>query len=83
MKPLNDFVFLSYDVKKEQKNSKIVLSDVSKDKPSVATVTAIGKDVSQVKVGDEVVFNPFLPREVKIKGQTNYVLKEKDIWAVL
>lgn len=80
VKPLADYIFLKFNEKKKDEGG-IVLSDVSKDKQAVATVAAIGPDVKDLKIGDEVIFNPFLPREIKVKGEKFFILKHKDIYA--
>ena len=82
IKPLNDYIFLSYDKKKDEKKG-IILSDVSKEKSAFLKVEAIGDKVEKVEVGDIVIIDPFLPREIKIDNKQFYILREKDIFAII
>ena len=80
IKALNDFVFLSWNEKKEDKGG-IIASDVSKEKPATALVVAVGPDVKQVKKGDEVIIDPFQPRKLqKVKGKDYFILREKYVY---
>ena len=81
MKPLNDNVFLIYNEKKQPEKG-IVYSDVSKNQQATAKVVAIGDEVTKVKVNDIVIFDPFVPREVKLDGQKYLIIKEKYIYAI-
>jgi len=80
MQPLNDYIFLTYNKEKDTKEG-IILSDVSKDKPAVFTVFAVGDLVKKVSKDDEIVIDPFIPRELTVDGKKLYVVKEKDIFA--
>ncbi len=79
---LNDYVFLVYD-KVEDKKKGIITSDVSRQKPAVMVVEAVGGAVKEVKVGMRVIISPFLPQEVKVEGKTIFILKEKEILGIL
>jgi co-chaperonin GroES (HSP10) len=79
MKPLNKYIFLSYE--KEKDTEGIILSDVSKDKPAIFKVTSVGDLVEKVQEGDEIVVSPFDIREIKIKSQIIYYIEEQDVLA--
>jgi co-chaperonin GroES (HSP10) len=79
---INDYVFLTYDKKQDTKKG-IILSDVSKDKPVVMRVVSVGPDAKNLKTGDKVVIDPFLPREIKVDNQTLFILKSKEIFGIL
>ena len=82
IKPLNDFIFLKYDKEKDQKKEGIILADVSRDMISTAIVYAVGDEVKKVKKGDEVIFNPFIVREVKVGTDKFLIIKEKELFAI-
>lgn len=82
IKALNDYIFLSYDKKKEEKSG-IILSDVSKDKSAIMKVESVGDKAEKVKAGDMVVIDPFLPREIKIENKQYYIIQEKNIFAII
>jgi len=89
IKPLNDFVFLVWEKKKKSKSG-IVLSDVSKTRPSKAKIIAIGPGrldrngnyvKTKLNTGDTVLVDPFIPQSLKIDGEEFFVTRESDIWA--
>ena len=47
------------------------------------TVTAVGPGVSDVKVGDRVLFGKYAGQAVKVDGQEVMVMREEDIMGVL
>ena len=91
LQPLNDNIFLEY-VKAKETKSGILLSDVSKHKPAKAKVLAVGPGrmdrfgtfvKTTLKVGDTIIIDPFLPREIQIDGIDYLVVKESEIFAKL
>lgn len=63
--------------------SGLYLPDGAKEKPVVAKVVAVGKDVKEVKKGDFIVYKEYAPTEVKVKDQEYLIIKEEDVLAVL
>lgn len=63
--------------------SGLYLPDAAKEKPVVAVVRGVGKDVKEVKVGDEVVYKEYAPTEFKLDGKEYLILKEEDVLAIL
>jgi chaperonin GroES len=61
----------------------ILLPDSAKEKPVMAEVLAVGKDVSEVKVGDKILYAKYGPTEVKVDGEELMLLKEEDVLAVV
>lgn len=80
---LGDKVFLSVDEDVERNKKGIIAPDVSNDKPLTGLVVAVGEEVKSVKVGDKVIFDPFILVERKHKGIKYFVLKENKIDAVI
>jgi chaperonin GroES len=63
--------------------SGLYLPDKAQEKPKTAKVEAIGKGVSQVKVGDRIVYKSYSTTELKI-GDIEYILvKEEDVLATV
>ena len=83
IKAVADYVFLEYLSEKDQSKSAIVVSDIMKSKQPTARVVACGPDVQTIKIRDEVIFDPFVPREVEIKGRKYYILREKYIYGII
>ena len=90
LKPLNDRVVLKMTEAEETTKSGIILSSVSKEKPQIAEVIAVGpggevdgkKVTMQVKKGDKVVINKYSGTEVKYEGEDYIIVKQDDILAI-
>ncbi|HDO35499.1 MAG TPA: co-chaperone GroES, partial [Nitrospirae bacterium] len=54
-KPLKDRVFISYTEDVDKTPGGIYVPDTAKEKPQKGKVEAIGSEVKEVKVGDEVM----------------------------
>lgn len=89
LQPLSDFVFLKWEKKKETKSG-IVLSDVSKNKPSKAKVVEVGPGKldkngnfikTSLKPGDMVLVSPFVPEAIKVEDEEFWVVRQNDIYA--
>ncbi len=63
--------------------SGLYLPDGAKEKPIVAEVKSVGKDVKEVKVGDKVVYKEYAATELKTGGVEYLIIKEEDVLAVL
>jgi chaperonin GroES len=62
--------------------SGILLADQSKEKTQLAEVTAVGKDVKEVKVGDRIIHSEYGPSRFKQGSDEYLLLKEEDVLAV-
>ena len=83
LQPLADRLVVK-NVEAEAKSAAgILLPDSAKEKPQAGEVVAIGKDVQEVKVGDQVLYAKYGPSEVKVDGQELLILKEEDVLAVV
>lgn len=83
IKPLADRIVAVREAAETKTASGLYLPDGAKEKPVVAKVVAIGKDVKEVKVGDRVVYREYAPTELKTDGQEYLILKEEDVLATL
>lgn len=92
LKPLEDRVVVKVLEQEDMTSSGIVLPDTAKEKPSKATVMAVGPgryDDSgkllpmPVKEGDIIVFAKYGGVEVKLDGDEYLVLRASDIIGIL
>lgn len=83
VKPLADRVVAVREEAETKTASGLYLPDAAKEKPVVAKVVAIGKEVKEVKVGDRIVYKEYAPTELKADGREFLILKEEDILATL
>lgn len=84
IKPMADYVVVKADEAEAKTASGIYLPDQAKEKPKSATVVAVGKDVSEVKVGDKVIYkNEYEATEVKSGKEEYAVVYKKNIIAIV
>ena len=83
LQPLADRI-VAKPVEAETKTAAgILLTEQAKDKTQVAQVMAVGREVKEVKVGDQILHTEFGPDRFK-QGSDDYViLKEKDVLGVI
>jgi chaperonin GroES len=61
----------------------ILLTEQAKTKTQVAKVMAIGKEVKEVKVGDQILHAEYGPDRFKQDADEYLILKEEDVLAVI
>jgi chaperonin GroES len=61
----------------------ILLPDSAKEKPLMAEVLEVGKDVKEVKKGDKIVYKQYSATEFKLGADEQFVIKEEDVLAVV
>ncbi len=83
LKPLKDRVLVSYMEEAEQSAGGIYIPDAAKEKPQRGKVEAIGGEVEEVKVGNEVMFGKYTGDKFEVDGQELLIIKEEDILAVV
>ena len=92
IKPLGDRVVIEVAEVELKTKSGIIMPETSKEKPQKGKVIAVGtgklldngnRAVSEVKVGDEIIFNKYAGSEVKVDEKEYLIIRESDILAVL
>lgn len=84
--PLGDRVLVDPAIATEKSPSGIIIPDTAKtEKPKQGKVVAVGvlKDVTNVKVGDTVLFSDYGFDEIKIQGKEYYIIQSKNLLAVI
>ncbi|KRL95261.1 co-chaperone GroES [Limosilactobacillus equigenerosi] len=91
LKPLGDRVVLKAE-NEEQTVGGIVLAANAKDKPTTATVIAVGPGkvldngqvaAMNVKEGDKVLFDKYAGNEVEYNGDKYLVVRESELIAIV
>ncbi len=77
--PLKDRVVAVRQEAKTQTASGLYLPDNAKEKPVLAKVVAVGKDVEDVKVGNNILYKEYSTTEIKIDAVEYLIVKEEDI----
>lgn len=82
IKPLADRVVATKE-KALTKTASGILLGQAKEKPSYATVQAVGPDVKSVKKGNKILFREYSATEITVDNQEYLILKEEDILATI
>lgn len=83
IQPLADYVVAAGEEAETKTASGIYLPDKAQEKPKVAKVLAVGKDVKQVKVGDRILYKSYSTTDVKVGADEYILVKEEDILATV
>ncbi|MBM7561367.1 co-chaperone GroES [Fusibacter tunisiensis] len=83
LRPLGKRVIIKRLEAEEKTASGIVLPSQAKEKPQMAEVVAVSKDVEELKVGDKVVFKKFVGTEIKVDNDEVLICEMTDILAVV
>jgi len=82
-KPLGKRVLVQRTEVESKTASGIILVDSAKEKPNTAEVKAIGGEVTEIKVGDTIVFEQFRGTEFTLDGVDYLVLDQENIIGVM
>ena len=84
LRPLNKNVILKKEVEEKKTASGIILTETAKEKPSIASVVAIGKDCeAKIAEGDRVVYKEYSGTKVKMDEVEYIIIEDEDILAVV
>ncbi len=83
IQPLADYVVAQNEEAETKTASGLYLPDKAAEKPKVAKVLAVGKDVKQVKTGDRIVYKSYSTTEVKMGADEYMLVKEEDVLATV
>lgn len=83
IQPLADYIVAEQEEAESKTASGLFLPDNAKEKPKVAKVLAVGKDVKQVKAGDRIIYKSYSPTEIKIGSNEYMLVKEEDVLATV
>lgn len=83
LKPLEDFVVLSFEKEEKTTKSGIILTTEEKDKPAMGKVLAVGPKVEHLQKGDEVIYQSYAGTKVKFEGIEYLIIQAKNILAIV
>lgn len=81
--PIKTKVLIKMQEGQEVTKSGIILTANKENKPILAKVVAVGKDVKQVKTNDDVIVSRYIGNKIKYNNEEYIVLEEKEILARL
>ncbi|MBV6341728.1 co-chaperone GroES [Candidatus Magnetobacterium casense] len=82
-KPLKERVFVSYKEELERTAGGIYVPDTAKEKPQRGKVEAVGSEVKELKVGDEIFFDKYSGSKVQIDSVDYLIIKEEDVLGII
>ena len=83
LQPLADWVVAEQEEAVTKTASGLYLPDKAAEKPKVAKVLKVGKDVKTVKSGDRIVYKSYSTTEIKLDDKEYVLVKEEDILATV
>jgi chaperonin GroES len=83
IQPLADYVVAVGEEAETKTASGLYLPEKAAEKPKVAKVLAVGKDVKQVKVGDRILYKSYSTTDVKVGAEEYILVKEEDVLATV
>jgi len=83
IQPLADYVVAQTEEAATKTASGLYLPGGAQEKPKVAKVVAVGKEVKSVKVGDRIIYKSYAQTEVKIDTTEYLLVKEEDVLATV
>ncbi len=83
IQPLADYIVAAHQETDSKTASGLLLTEAAAEKPQIAKVMAVGKEVKGVKVGDRIIYKSYSTTEVTV-DKTEYILvKEEDVLATV
>ena len=83
LNPLNEWVVAEAEEALSKTSSGLYLPDKAAEKPKVAKVLKVGKEVKEIKIGERIVYKSYSTTEVKIDDKEYILVKEEDILATV
>jgi chaperonin GroES len=84
IQPLAEYIVVQTEKADNKTASGLYIPDNAKEKPKTAKVITVGKDVTDVKVGDKVIYkNEYEATNVKVDGEEYVVVYIKNIIATV
>lgn len=83
IQPLADYVVAQAEEAASKTASGLFLPDNAQEKPKIAKVLAVGKDIKQVKVGDRIIYKSYSTTDVKVGSDEYILVKEEDVLATV
>lgn len=83
IQPLGDYVVAQTEKAETKTASGLYIPGGSQEKPKVAKVVAVAKDVKSVKVGDRIIYKSYSNTDVKVGTEDYLLVKEEDVLATV
>lgn len=81
--PLADHVVAVGEEAETKTASGLYLPGNAQEKPKIAKVVAVGKQVKELKAGDRIVYKSYSTTDVKVGMDEYIIVKEEDVLATV
>jgi chaperonin GroES len=81
--PLADYVVAEAQPAQTKTASGLYRAEGATEKPKIAKVKAVGKNVNQIKVGDKIIYKGYSTTDIKVDNTDYILIKEEDILATV
>lgn len=83
LQPLGDYVVAENEVAEAKTASGLYLPEKAQEKPKIAKILAVGKNVKDLKAGDRIVYKSYSTTEVKVDSTDYILVKAEDVLATV
>ena len=83
LKPLQTRILIKPAESENKTGTGILIPEIAQKQSQEGEVLAVGKDVKEVKEGDQIIFSKYGTTDVKLDGEELLMVKEEDILAVV
>lgn len=83
IRPLESYVVLALEKEEQATKSGIILASETKEKSAVGKVLAIGPKVTDIKLGDRVVYESYSGTKVKLEHEERLLIKAEHILGII
>lgn len=83
VQPLAGYVVAVAEEAQTKTASGLYLPGNATEKPKIAKVVAVGKNVTEIKVGDRIIHESYSQTEIKVEQETYLIVKEDKILATV
>lgn len=83
IQPLAEYIVAEAEAAQTKTASGLYLPDSAAEKPKIAKVLAVGKDVKSLKNGDRILYKGYSTTDVKVDGKDYILVKEEDVLATV
>ncbi len=83
IKPLESYVVLSLEKEEQTTKSGIILTSEAKEKSAIGKVLALGPKVTDIKIGDRVVYETYSGTKVTLEHEERLLVKAEHILGII
>ena len=80
LQPLADWVVAEQEEAVTKTASGLYLPDKAAEKPKIAKVLKVGKNVKEIKAGERIVYKSYSTTELKVDGNEYILVKDINAW---